>query len=288
MIEFKGSELTVMHQCELLGLSRSTTYHLPVEFKPSKDEMDIKNCSDRIHYREPSYGVRRIRNELIKSGFKVDIRLVKRYMEEMDIMAFYPGPNLSKRAKMSKTYPYLLRHLSIERPNQVWSIDISYLGTPNGFVYITAIIDWHSRFLIGYTISNTLQADNVARVVKDAVRKYGAPEIINSDQGSQFTSNEYIELIKSYKTIKISMDGKGRATDNIAIERFFRSLKWERLYLMYPENVAEVKILTKEYIEITIITEGIKVITTRPQEKYILGNLQMQLKSRKEFITKNF
>jgi len=118
--------------------------------------------------------------------------------------------------------------------------------------------------------------------------------VLRRGQGSNpfslvdFTSNEYIELIKSYKTIKISMDGKGRATDNIAIERFFRSLKWERLYLMYPENVAEVKILTKEYIEITIITEGIKVITTRPQEKYILGNLQMQLKSRKEFITKNF
>src|SRR5665647_3108481 len=118
--------------------------------------------------------------------------------------------------------------------------------------------------------------------------------VLRRGQGSNpfslvdFTSNEYIELIKNYKTIKISMDGKGRATDNIAIERFFRSLKWERLYLMYPENVAEVKILTKEYIEITIITEGIKVITTRPQEKYILGNLQMQLKSRKEFITKNF
>jgi len=249
LIEFKGSELTVMHQCELLGLSRSTAYHLPVEFKPSKDEIDIKNCIDRIHYREPSYGVRRIRNELIKADFKVGRRLVKRYMEEMDIIAFYPGPNLSKRAKMSKIYPYLLRHLSIERPNQVWSIDISYLGTPDGFVYITAIIDWYSRFLIGYSISNTLQADNVVRVVKDAVRKYGTPEIINSDQGSQFTSNEYIELIKNYKTIKISMDGKGRATDNIAIERFFRSLKWERLYLMYPENVAEVKTLTKEYIE---------------------------------------
>ena len=129
-------------------------------------------------------------------------------MEEMDIIAFYPGLNLSKRAKMSKMYPYLLRHLSIERPNQVWFIDISYLGTPNGFEYTTAIIDWYSRFLIGYSISNTLQTDNVARVVKEAVRKYGTPEIINSNQGSQFTSNEYIELVKSYQTIKISMEEK--------------------------------------------------------------------------------
>lgn len=116
-------------------------------------------------------------------------------------------------------------------------------------MYITAIIDWYSRFLIGYSISNTLQADTVTRVVKDAVRKYGAPDIINSDQGSQFTSNDYIDLIKSYNHTKISMDGKGRATDNIAIELFFRSLKWERLYLMYPENVAEIKTLTKEYIQ---------------------------------------
>lgn len=248
LIEFSGSKITIRHQCELLGISRSTAYHTPVEFKPSQDEIDIKNAIDRIHFKEPSYGVRRIRNELTKLGFSIGRRLVKRYMQEMDIVAFYPGPNLSKRAKMAKTYPYLLRHLSIERPNQVWSIDISYIGTPTGFVYITAIIDWYSRFLIGYSISNTLQADSVTRVVKEAVRRYGAPEIINSDQGSQFTSNEYIELIKNYDKTKISMDGKGRATDNIAIERFFRSYKWERLYLMYPETVSEVKALTKEYI----------------------------------------
>ena len=170
-------------------------------------------------------------------------------MEEMDIIAFYPGPNLSKRMKQSKTYPYLLRNLAIERANQVWSIDITYIGTPTGFVYLTAIIDWHSRFILSYTISNTLQSDTVARVVKEAVRSYGAPEIINSDQGAQFTSNEYINLIKGLKTTKISMDGKGRATDNIAIERFFRSYKWERLYLMCPETVTEVKSITKEYME---------------------------------------
>lgn len=249
MIEFRNPDISVRHQCNLLGLPRSTAYHKSREKIPSQDEIQIKNTIDRIHYKEPSFGVRRIRNELQKLGYPVGRRLVKRYMNEMDIVAFYPGPNLSKRAKMAKTYPYLLRHLSIERPNQVWSIDISFLGTPNGFVYLTAIIDWYSRFVIAYSISNTLQADTVTRVVTDAVRKYGAPEIINSDQGSQFTSNEYIDLIKSLKITKISMDGRGRATDNIAIERFFRSLKWERLYPMYPETVAEVKQLTKEYIE---------------------------------------
>lgn len=167
----------------------------------------------------------------------------------MDIYAYYPGPNLSKRAKESKTYPYLLRNLSITRPNQVWSIDITYVGTPTGFVYLTAIIDWYSRFIVSYTISNTMQSEMVTRAVKKAVEKYGIPEIINSDQGSQFTSNEYIDLVKSYSSTKISMVGKGRATDNIAIERFFRSYKWERIYLMHPETVREVKDITSEYIE---------------------------------------
>lgn len=230
-------------------LSRSTAYHVPVDVSPSRDEINIKNAIDRIHYEEPAFGVRRIRNELHKQGFhNVGRRLVRRYMMEMDIVCFYPGPNLSKRAKAAKTYPYLLRNLEIDRPNQVWSIDITYIGTPNGFVYLTAIIDWYSRYIVGYTISNTLQTDMVTRVIKNAVENYGAPEIINSDQGSQFTSNAYIDLIKSFKTTKISMDGKGRATDNIAIERFFRSYKWERLYLLYPETVTEVKAMTREYI----------------------------------------
>lgn len=250
LIDFNNSGITVKHQCELIDLPRSTAYHKPVEVKPSQEEIDIKNVIDRIHYKEPAYGVRRIRVELHKLGFtKVGKRRIRRYMHEMNIVAFYPGPNLSKRAKQAKTYPYLLRNLAITRPNQVWSIDISYVGTPTGFVYLTAIIDWYSRFIISYSISNTMQTDVVLRTVKEAVKKYGKPDILNSDQGSQFTSNEYIDLIKSYKYTRISMDGKGRATDNIAIERFFRSYKWERLYLHFPETVREVKILTKEYIE---------------------------------------
>ncbi len=170
-------------------------------------------------------------------------------MREMDIYPFFPGPNLSKRARKAKVHPYLLRNLTINRSNQVWSIDITYIGTPTGFVYMTAIIDWYSKFIVGYTISNTLQTDMVTRAVKEAVARYGKPKIINSDQGSQFTSKEYIDLIKSFEITQISMDGKGRATDNIAIERFFRSYKWERLYLMCPETVTEVKEITKEYIE---------------------------------------
>lgn len=249
LIDFEGSKLTVKHQCELLGLARSSAYHTPVEIIPSQNEILLKNAIDRIHYKEPSYGSRRITNELRILGFDTSRSKVRRYMEEMEIQAFYPGPNLSKRAKAAKVYPYLLRNLLINRPNQVWSIDITYVGTPKGFVYLTAIIDWHSRYIVEYTISNTLQTDAVLRTVKRAVERYGAPDIINSDQGSQFTSKEYIQLIQSFHHTKISMDGKGRATDNIAIERFFRSFKWERLYLMYPETVEEIKTITKEYMK---------------------------------------
>jgi putative transposase len=219
-----------------------------VEIVISSDEIAIKNAIDKIHYKEPAYGVRRIRNELKKLGLNLGKRLIRRYMEEMCINVFYPGPNLSKRDKQARTYPYLLRKLDINRPNQVWSIDITYIGTPGGFVYMVAIIDWYSRFIIGWSISNTLQSDFIIRTVEAAVKSYGKPDIINSDQGSQFTSNAYIDCIKAFETIKISMDGRGRATDNIMIERFFRSFKWERLYLLRPETVREVKEMTLEYM----------------------------------------
>ena len=242
--------MTVKHQCELLDLPRSTAYYQNVPVEVSQEEIAIKNAIDRIHFLEPSYGVRRIRNELRKQGFtRIGRKLIKRYMDEMDIHVFYPGPNLSKRDKKSKVYHYLLRNLKIDRPNQVWAIDITYVGTPCGFAYMVAIIDWYSRFIVGWAISNTLQTDFVVRAVKEAISKYGKPEIINSDQGSQFTSKAYIDCIKAQETIKISMDGKGRATDNIMIERFFRSYKWERLYLLRPETVKEAKAMTKEYIQ---------------------------------------
>lgn len=248
LIDFDGTGPTVKKQCELIGLPRSSAYTKPKKHSPSQEEIDIKNAIDEIHYKEPSYGSRRVRNRLLDKNFNIGRAKVRRYMAEMGITAFYPGPNLSKRAKAAKVFPYLLRNIGITRPNQVWSIDITYVGTPSGFVYLTAIIDWYSKYIVGYTISNTLSTESVIRTVKKAVKRHGAPEIINSDQGSQFTSKEYISLIKSYKKTRISMDGKGRATDNIAIERFFRSYKWERLYLMYPETVAEVKSLTDEYM----------------------------------------
>ena len=248
LIDFDSKELSVTRQCKLLNLSRSTAYYTIKVHQPDQKEIDIKNAIDRIHFDEPAYGCRRIRKELERYGFYIGIKLTRRYMQEMGIIAFYPGPNLSKRDLQARTYPYLLRRVSITRRNQVWGIDITYCGTPTGFMYLVVIIDWYSRFIVGWSISNTMQTDFIVRTVEKAVEVHGKPEIINSDQGSQFTSQDYINCIKGYETINISMDGRGRAKDNARTERFFRSYKWERLYLLYPETVTELKQMTKDYM----------------------------------------
>jgi putative transposase len=248
LIDFDSKELTVKHQCQLLNLSRSTAYYEIKMHEPDQEEISIKNAIDRIHFDEPAYGCRRIRKELEGYGFFIGIKRTRRYMREMGIIAFYPGPNLSKRDLQARTYPYLLRGVSITHRNQVWGIDITYCGTPKGFMYLVVIIDWYSRFVVGWSLSNTMKTDFIIRTVEKAVQAHGMPKIINSDQGSQFTSKDYIDCIKKYESIKISMDGRGRAKDNARTERFFRSYKWERLYLLYPETVPELKQMTKLYM----------------------------------------
>lgn len=250
LINFGGDKvISVQRQCDLLDLARSTAYNPIKVHRPSQREIAIKNAIDRIHYDEPAYGCRRIRKELNRLGFtEIGIKRTRRYMREMGIIAFYPGPNLSKRDLQERTYPYLLRNVSICRRNQVWGIDITYCGTPTGFMYLVVIIDWHSRFVVGWSLSNTMQTDFIIRTVEEAIQEHGIPEVINSDQGSQFTSKDYITCIKNYESIKISMDGRGRAKDNARTERFFRSYKWERLYLLYPETVSELKQMTKSYM----------------------------------------
>lgn len=251
LIEFENPRITVKHQCKLLGLPRSSAYYKSRGVtEPSQEEVDIKNAIDKIHYDECSYGCRRMQKELRKKGFHgIGKRRVRRYMDEMGIVAFYPGPNLSKRDLQDRTYPYLLRNVPITHVNQVWGIDITYCGTPTGFIYLVAIIDWHSRLIVGWAMSNTMQSDFVIRAVEESIKTHGKPEIMNSDQGSQFTSKAYIECIKSKETIRISMNGKGRARDNARIERFFRNYKWERLYPEAPETVTELKKMTKNYMK---------------------------------------
>lgn len=244
----KEDKLPVSKQCELLEINRTSVYYTPVE--PDRErENEIKHRLDYWHTKMPYLGVRKLRIKLRENDhIEVGRKLIKRYMNEMGIYAVYPKPNLSKRNQQHKIHPYLLRNLDINRSNQVWSIDISYIRMGRSHMYLTAIIDWSSRFLIGWELSDTLDTAPVLAAVKRAVNQYGKPEIINSDQGSQFTSDSYVEYLKT-ENIRQSMDGKGRWIDNVIIERWFRSLKTERIYPYEYLTPRALRVGIREYIE---------------------------------------
>lgn len=223
--------LSVRRQCELLKISRSKVYYEP---KPvDKQEVERKEIImsriDYWHTQMPYLGSRRIAVQLQKEGYMVGRKLVRSYMWEMGIHAVYPKPNLSKRNFKESIVPYLLKDKEISFPNQAWSIDITYIKMGRSHMYLTAIIDWYSRKIMGWNLSDTLETAPVLDTVRHAVERFGAPAILNSDQGSQFTSAEYKALLSSLG-IRQSMDGKSRWADNIMIERWFRSLKTELIY----------------------------------------------------------
>lgn len=223
------SKLSVTRQSELLDVNRTSVYYVPVE-KDLKHENMVKERLDYWHTRMPYMGVRKLRIKLnIEDGIEAGRKLIKRCMDEMGIYAVYPKPNLSKRNQKHKVYPYLLRDLVIARPNQVWAVDITYIKMGRSHMYMTAVIDWYSRCIVGWALSDTLDTAPVLDAVTSAIGKYGKPEIINSDQGSQFTSAEYTDYLKN-NHIRQSMDGKARWVDNVIIERWFRSLKTEYIY----------------------------------------------------------
>lgn len=228
MVDWAATDFPISEQARLLSLNRSSLYYKPVT--PSPEEVAIKHRIDELYTRFPFYGSRRITEKLKHEGIAINRKRVQRHMREMGIQAIYPGPNLSKRNLQHRIYPYLLQGLPITRPNQVWSIDITYIRLQNHWVYLTAVIDWYSRYIISWELDQTLEMDFVLDTVQRALAS-GTPEIFNSDQGSHFTSPRYIELLKSQPSIQISMDSRGRALDNIMIERFWRSLKYEEVYL---------------------------------------------------------
>ena len=247
LIDREDKELSISKQADLLSINRTSIYYKPVPV--SIEELYIRHLIDEIYTKHPEYGYRRMTVILNRDHhIGINRKRTRRYMREMGIHGFCPGPNLSKRLHGKYLYPYLLRGLNIDHPNQVWSIDITYCRMKKGFMYMTAIIDWYSYQIVGYTLSNTLGKASVIETVEKAIKEYGKPEIINSDQGSQFTSDGYINLLKE-NNIKISMDGKGRALDNRRIERFFRSFKWEKLYLEEYENGHQLRKMIKEYME---------------------------------------
>ena len=246
----KGSSLSIRRQCALLGLNRSSLFyapHEPMSKDPAFDEAVMARI-DFWHTRCPYLGSRKLVTRLQEDGVQVCRKTVRRLMQKMGIYAVYPKPNLSKRNFKEAIVPYLLRNYTASFPNQVWSIDITYIPMPHGHMYLTAIIDWNSRRIVGHHLSDSLEVSNVVQAVRETVEKYGIPAIINSDQGSQFTSKEYKELLRSYG-IRQSMDGRSRWADNIMIERWFRSLKTEQLYPNEYHTPRELRQLIHQYVD---------------------------------------
>ncbi len=217
----------------MLSINRASYYY---EAKGENTEnLEIMHKMDRHIQIEPTAGVLTMQSMLKDKGISASYERVRRLMRIANIKAIYPRRSLTQRAKGEEIYPYLLRCLKIERPSQVWEIDITYIPMEKGFMYMTAIIDVYSRYIVGWGLSNSLEAGESLKVVKEAIRVHGKPEILNSDQGSQFTSLEYINFLKLIN-VKISMDGKGRALDNIYIERFWRTLKYQHIYLYAADD----------------------------------------------------
>lgn len=234
MIE-RGLVISMNRQCELISIHRSGLYYQPVP--ESEENLKIMRLMDEQYFHTPFYGVRRMTQWLRNQGYEINPKRTKRLMELMSWQTVYRKKNTSKRNKLHSVYPYLLKGLDINRANQVWAIDITYVPMRRGFMYLVAIIDVHTRYVINWSLSNTMTAEWCRMVVEEAIELYGQPEIINSDQGSQFTSYEYTSLLlEREKPIAISMDSKGRAIDNIFIERLWKSVKYECVYLKAFED----------------------------------------------------
>lgn len=229
MAALDEARIPVKRQAELLTVHRSNLYRQPKPRGIPQDDVDLMNRIDGIHTAEPCYGYRRILRQLRRDGVRVNKKRLIRLMRLMGIFAIYPGPNLSKSHQAQYRYPYLLRDLSIQEADQVWGIDITYIRMKRGFMYLFVIIDWYSRLIIDYELSSTLDKGFVLTCLERAFRQR-KPGILNSDQGGHFTNADYIALLQR-NGIRISMDGKGRATDNAITERFFRTLKYECIFL---------------------------------------------------------
>jgi putative transposase len=227
-------------------LSRSSLYYEPVPI--SDEDLELMRLIDEIHLKYPFMGSRSIRDQLHDRGHKVGRQHVSTLMKKMGIGALYRKPRLSKPHPDHKVYPYLLRDLEIVRANHVWATDICYLPMARGFCYLVAVMDWASRKVLAWRLCNTLDASFCIEALEEALRKYGRPDIFNTDQGSQFTSDDFLEILQKHG-ITISMDGKGRWLDNVFIERLWRSVKYEDVYLKAYSSIAEARKGLNEYFE---------------------------------------
>ena len=235
----RAHELPINRQCLALDISRSSAYRKPAGV--SADDIDLMRKLDELHLRRPFKGSRRLRDDLWDNyNLQVNRKRVQRLMRLMGIRALHPGAKTTRRNPKHKVYPYLLRELEINRVNQVWCTDLTYIPMRKGFLYLVAIMDWHSRKVLSWRLSNSLDAAPCVEALEEALANYGTPEIFNSDQGCQFTSEDFTDVLKD-NGIKISMDGKGRWMDNVFIERLWRSLKYEEVYLKAYDSVAQAR-----------------------------------------------
>jgi putative transposase len=265
MIEKDNQAVTLKVQAELLNLNRTSLYYQPLG--PSPTEIATKRRIDELYTAHPFYGSRKITALLNQEQSAISRPTVQRYMREMGIAGITPGPNLSKAALQHKHYPYLLRGLTIDRPNQVWGIDITYIRLLTGWMYLVAVLDWFSRYVVSWALDPTLEIDFVLQAVDQALL-LAKPDIWNSDQGSHFTSPQYLDRLKAAQ-VRISMDGRGRALDNIFTERLWRSLKYEEVYLNEYDSVSAATAGIRQYFTLYNTRRPHSSLTDRtPDEVY--------------------
>lgn len=245
LLEFEGKELPVSVQTDLLGINRTSIYYKPVP--PSMEEIVIKHKIDEIYTAWPCFGYRRIHARLNTENYKISPITVLNYMREMGISAIYPGPNTSKKNLENKVYPYLLRNITALYPNHIWGTDITYIRLKSGWMYLSAYLDWYSRYVISWELSQSLEIDFVIEALNKGLQ-IAKPEIMNSDQGGHYTSPKHIEPLISLG-VRISMDGRGRCMDNIFTERLWRSVKYENVYINNYETPRECRAGLSAYFE---------------------------------------
>jgi putative transposase len=237
-IEPGHPDLSISRQCQLLGLSRASYYRKSTQ---RAEDLRLMRLIDETYTRWPFYGTRKMRDWLRRQGQTVSRKRVQRLMREMGLVSIAPKPNTSRAAPEHKVYPYLLKGLEIDQPNQVWCSDLTYLPVRGGFAYLTAVMDWHSRYVLAWEVSVTLEEHFCVSALEGALRRHGCPEIFNTDQGSQYTGEAFTGVLKAHG-VRISMDGKGRALDNIMVERLWRSVKYEEVY---PKEYGSVRELVQ-------------------------------------------
>jgi putative transposase len=276
MLERDGGELSIVRQCELLDLPRSSVYYQPVA--TSNEDLHLMKLLDEQYLLRPFYGSRKMCEWLQQKGYRVNRKRIQRLMRKMGIEALYPKHSTSSPSKAHKVWPYLLRGVDVVRANQVWAADITYIPMAKGYLYLIAIIDWHSRYVLSWRLSNTLDTHFCKEALEEAFT-YGCPEIFNTDQGSQFTSEAFTSVLIE-RGVKISMDGKGRYLDNIFVERLWRSLKYEEIYLKGYANGFEAAEGIKEYFQFfneERMHQSLKYQT--PKAVWKAGSLQLHLES---------